>query len=95
MIYTVYVALPLGDDTDLIVEAASQIVLPGCDFSIREHSDPSEASDAELSFRVKGVSLPEQALGEALRIYAAARVAAGLRRDDRAEPSLVPVARSN
>jgi hypothetical protein len=93
MMYTVYIALPLGADTDPIVAAASQIVLPGYDFSIREHSDPSEASDGELSFRVGGVARPEEALERALQIYVAARRAAGLRPDHKAEPSLVPVAR--
>jgi hypothetical protein len=92
--YTVYIALAPGEDTDLIVEAASAIVLPGYDFSIREHSDPSEASDGELSFRVGGVAMPEEALRRALQIYAAAREAAGLRSDDTAEPSLVPTPRS-
>jgi hypothetical protein len=91
--YTVYIALAPGEDTDLIVEAASEIVLPGYLFSIREHSDPSEASDDELSFRVEGVAQPEEALERALQIYAAARDAVGLRPDEKAEPSLVPMPR--
>jgi hypothetical protein len=95
VIYTVYIALPSGEDTDLIVETASAIVLPGYDFSIREHSDPSEASDGELSFRVEGVAQPEEALERALQIYVAARDAAGLRPDEKAEPSLVPVPRAH
>jgi hypothetical protein len=93
--YTVYIALAPGEDTDLIVDAARAIVLPGYDFSIREHSDPSEASDDELSFRVEGVARPEEALERALQIYAAARDAAGLRPDDKAEPSLEPVPRAH
>jgi hypothetical protein len=93
--YTVYIALAPGEDTDLIVEAASTIALPGYDFSIREHSDPSEASDGELSFRVEGVTQPEEALERALQIYVAARRAAGLRPDDMAEPSLVPMPRAH
>jgi hypothetical protein len=93
--YTVYIALAPGEVTDLIVEAASTIDLPGYDFSIREHSDPSEASDGELSFRVEGVAQPEEALERALQIYAAARDAAGLHPDEKAEPSLVPVPRTH
>jgi hypothetical protein len=93
--YTVYIALAPGEDTDLIVDAASAIVLPGYDFSIREHSDPSEASDGELSFRVEGVAQAEEALERALQIYTAARHAAGLRPDDMAEPSLLPVPRAH
>jgi hypothetical protein len=93
--YTVYIALPLREDADRIVEATSEILLPGYDFSIREHSDPSEANDGELSFRVGGVALPEEALERALQVYLAAREAAGLRPDDGAEPSLVPAARKH
>jgi hypothetical protein len=92
---TVYIALPPGEDTDLIVATASEIHLPGHAFSIREHSDPSEASDGELSFRVDGVAQPEEALERALHIYAAARAAAGLRPDEWAEPSLVPAPRTH
>jgi hypothetical protein len=93
--YTVYIALPPGEDTDLIVEAASEVLVAGPAFSIREHSDPSEASDDELSFRVDGVAQPEEALERALQIYTAARKVAGLPPDDRAEPSLVPTPRAH
>jgi hypothetical protein len=91
VMYTVYIPLPLREDADRIVEAASVTFLPGYAFSIRERSDPSEASDGELSFRIDGVAQPEEALERALQVYVAARVTAGLRPDDRAEPSLVPV----
>jgi hypothetical protein len=39
------------------------------------------------------VEQPEEALERALQIYVSARETAGLRPDDRAEPSLVPLAR--
>jgi hypothetical protein len=91
--YAVYIALPLGDDADRIAEAAAELRIPGFRFVIREHSDPSESSDDELFFRVKGVEQPEEALERALEIYNAARTAAGLRPDYRVEPSLTPVAR--
>jgi hypothetical protein len=91
--YAVYIALPLGDDATTIAAAAAASRLPGFHYSIREHSDPSESSDAELFFRISGVDQPEEALERALEIYASARDAAGLRPDSRAEPSLTPVAR--
>jgi hypothetical protein len=92
--YAVYIALPLGEDTEPIAAAASKVVLPGFPFQIREHSDPSESSDAELFFRVGGVDQPEEALERALQIYAAAREAAGLKPDNLAEPSLTPAPRA-
>jgi hypothetical protein len=94
MKYAVYIALPLGDDAERIVDAASEAALPGFPFQLREHSDPSESSDGELFFRVGGVEQPEEALERALQVYVAAREAAGLRPDDTVEPSLVPAPRS-
>jgi hypothetical protein len=94
MKYAVYIALPLGEDAERIADAASEVALPGFPFQIREHSDPSESSDAELFFRVGGVDEPEEALERALQIYVAARAAAGLRPDDMVEPSLVPAPRA-
>jgi hypothetical protein len=90
--YAVYIALPIGEDATRIADAASTLRIPGFRFSIREHSDPSESSDAELFFRVSGVEEPEEALERALEIYAAARQSAGLRPHTRVEPSLTPVA---
>jgi len=94
MQYAVYIALPTGDDAEKITDAAEEMGLSGFPFSIREHSDPSESKDAELFFRVTGVAQPEEALERALEVYAAAREAAGLRPDDKAEPSLLPDPRS-
>jgi hypothetical protein len=91
--YAVYVAIPVGEDPEPIIAAAWKLKLPGFPFRIREHSDPSESSDGELFFRINGVEQSEEALERALEIYVAARAAAGLRPDGRAEPSLTPVAR--
>lgn len=93
MQYAVYIALPLGDDATLIAEAAAGLRIPGLQFAIREHSDPSESSDGELFLRVSGVEQAEEALERGLEIYNAARDAAGLQPDYRVEPSLTPVAR--
>jgi hypothetical protein len=93
MEYAVYIALPAGDDAEKIADAAGEIELPGFPFSIREHSDPSESSDAELFFRVSCVAGPDEALERALQVYEAARETAGLRRDVKVEPSLLPVPR--
>lgn len=93
MQYAVYIALPAGDDAEKITDAAAKVRLPGFRFSIRERSDPSESSDAELFFRVTGVEQAEEALERALQIYVAAREAAGLRPDRLAEPSLLPLPR--
>jgi hypothetical protein len=90
MQYAVYIALPTGDDAEKITDAAEETQLSGFPFSIREHSDPSESRDAELFFRVTGVAGPDEALERALQVYDAARETAGLRRDDRVEPSLLP-----
>ncbi len=92
MQYAVYIALPLGDDATQIADAAAALRIPGFRFAIREHSDPSESSDAELFFRVSGVDEPEEAIERALEIYAAARESAGLPPHTRVEPSLTPVA---
>jgi hypothetical protein len=86
--YAVYIAVPLGDDADRIARAAASVAPPGFDFSLREHSDPSESADTELFFRVTGVSHPEEALERALQVYQAAREEAGLPLDLEAEPSL-------
>lgn len=94
MQYAIYIPLPTGDDAERIADAAEQMALPGFPFSIREKSDPSESSDAELFFRVTGVAQPEEALERALQVYAAAREAAGLEPDDKVEPSLLPDPRS-
>ena len=67
----------------------------GSDFSIREHGDPSESTDGELFFRIKGVDDGDEALARALVIYGEGRSKAGLSRDDLARPSLVPLARSS
>lgn len=93
--YAVYIALPTGDDAEKIAVAAAKLKLPGFPFSIREHSDPSESSDAELFFRVSGVEGADEALQRALEVYEAAREEAGLRRDARVEPSLLPIPRSS
>jgi hypothetical protein len=93
MQYAVYIAIPIGDDAEAIIDAASTLRLPGSRFSIRQHSDPSESSDAELFFRVSEVDQAEEALERALQVYVAARAAAGLLPDGMVEPSLTPVAR--
>lgn len=93
--YAVYIAVPAGDDTERIADAVSAAPLPGLPFQLREHSDPSESSDAELFFRVGGVEEPEEALERALQLYVAARKTAGLRPDYAAEPSLVPLPRAS
>jgi hypothetical protein len=91
--YAVYIAVPVGEDPDPIIAAASKLGLPGFPFRIRQHSDPSEASDGELFLRVSGVEEGGEALERALQVYIAAREAAGLRPDHQVEPSLTPVAR--
>jgi hypothetical protein len=86
--YAVYIALPPGEDADLIARTASTLTPPESDFSIREEGDPSESAVHELSFRVAGVDHPDQAMSKALRIYERARAAAGLGPDGRARASL-------
>ena len=90
MQYAVYIAVPIGDDADVIAGAAEAVAPPGFAFSLREHSDPSESADAELFFRVTGVERPEEALARALEVYEAARREAGLPLDSGVEPSLEP-----
>jgi hypothetical protein len=94
MRYAVYIAVPAGEDTERIADAVAAAPLPGFPFQLREHSDPSESSDAELFFRVAGVEAPEEALERALQLYAAGRATAGLRPDHAAQPSLVPLPRA-
>jgi hypothetical protein len=91
--YAVYIAIPIGDDAERIAAAATALRLPGFRYSIREHSDPSESSDAELFFRISDVERAEEALERALQVYVAAREAAGLLPDGMVEPSLTPLAR--
>jgi hypothetical protein len=91
--YAVYIAIPPGEDAEPIAEAAAAVILPGHGFSVRKHGDPNAAKDGELFFRIKDVTLPEDALAGALQIYEAAREATGLCRDRMAVPSLEPVAR--
>lgn len=90
MEYAVYIALPTGEDADLIARTAATLTPPEIDFSIREEGDPSESTVHELSFRVAGVDHPDQAMSKALRIYDRARAAAGLPPDGRGRVSLEP-----
>jgi hypothetical protein len=90
MEYAVYIAMPVGEDAEWIVNSAASVAPPGFSFSLREHSDPSESADAELFFRVTGVKHPEEALERALQVYEAARQEAGLPLDRGVEPSLEP-----
>jgi hypothetical protein len=83
--------VPVGDDADLIAEAASRIAPAGFEFSLREHGDPSQSRGAELLFRVSGVDHPDQALARALQLYEAGRSEAGLARDRNAQASLAPL----
>jgi hypothetical protein len=86
--FAVYVAVPAGDDCQRIARGAREAAPRGVDFSLREKGDPSESSDVELCFRIKGISQPEEAISRALEIYALGRRAAGLKADDRAQASL-------
>jgi hypothetical protein len=83
--FAVYVAVPQKDDSDRIARAACDAAPHEFDFSIREKSDPSESSDAELCFRIRGVSRPEEAISRALQIYELGRREAGLKPDDMAQ----------
>jgi hypothetical protein len=58
------------------------------DFSVREKGDPSESSDVELCFRIRGISHPDEALTHALELYTQGRRAAGLKVDAHALASL-------
>jgi hypothetical protein len=88
MEYAVYVAVPAGEDSGRIARGVLEAAPSGVDFSLREKGDPSESSDVELCFRIRGVSHPEEALSLALRLYAFGRRAAGLKTDDQARVSL-------
>ena len=91
--YAAYIAVPLGDDAGRIAAAASSLPPAGPRCSIREHSDPSQSTDAELFFRVKGVDDADEALARALEVYAAGRREAGMRPDWQAQASLIPQGR--
>jgi hypothetical protein len=81
MEYAVYVAVPAGDDSRRIAQAARDGASNQLGFSVRENGDPSEGNDVELCFRIHEVSEPEEAIARALEIYALGRRAAGLRAD--------------
>ena len=87
MEYAVYVAVPRGEDGDLIARAASASAPPEVDFSVREKSDPSESA-VELCFRIRGPKLSDEAVAIALEIYRLGREAAGLPPDRQAQASL-------
>lgn len=89
MTFAVYVAVPLGDDCDLIVRGLRGATPQAPDFSVRGKGDPSEASDVELCFRITGVSHPEEAISRALELYALGRREAGLEPDANARAHLV------
>jgi hypothetical protein len=86
--FAVYVVVPPEDDCGLIARCAHEAAPPEFDFSVREKGDPSESSDIQLCFRISGVSHPDEALAQALRIYELGRRAAGLRPDGTARASL-------
>src|ERR1044072_4831535 len=87
MEYAVYVAVPWGEDGDLIARAASTAVCTEIDFSVREKSDPSESA-VELCFRIRGSEHPDEALSIVLEIYRLGREVAGLTPDPRPRASL-------
>ena len=88
MEYAVYIAVPDGEDADLIARHLIEVAPSGFDFSLRDKGDPSESIDVELCFRIRGVAHPEAALSQALELYALGRRAAGLRADGRPRASL-------
>jgi hypothetical protein len=88
MEYAVYVSVPAGEDSDLIARGVLEAAPPEFDFSLRGKGDPSESSDVELCFRICGISRPEEALSQALRLYALGRGAVGLGVDPEARASL-------
>ena len=88
MEYAVYIAVPDGDDADLITRHLVEVAPSEFDFSLRDKGDPSESVDVELCFRIRGVAHPEAALSQALELYALGRHAAGLRVDGRPRASL-------
>jgi hypothetical protein len=81
MEYAVYVAVPSGDDSNRIAQAARDRAPDELGFSVRQKGDPSEGSDVELCFRIRGVDEPEEAIARALQIYALGRREAGLKPD--------------
>jgi hypothetical protein len=88
MEYAVYIAVPNGEDADLIARHLIQSAPSGLDFSLREKGDPSESTDVELCFRIREVPHPEAALTQALELYALGRSAAGLQPDGQPRASL-------
>lgn len=88
MEYAVYVAVPAGEDCGLIGRRLLEVVPAGLKFSLRAKGDPSESSDAELCFRIRGVSDQDEAVSAALALYARGRQAAGLEPDDDAQARL-------
>jgi len=86
--YAVYVAVPPGEDCAGIVRGARVAAPKKFDFKVRGKGDPSESTDIELCFRIRGVTLPEEALSQALRIYELARDEAGLKPDRAPRASL-------
>ena len=88
MEYAVYVAVPSGEDSALIARGLLLVAPPELDFSLREKGDPSESTDVELCFRIRGVTNPEEALSQALHLYALGRRTAGLKADGKAAASL-------
>jgi len=87
MEYAVYVAVPWGEDGDLIARAASTVVSSEIDFSVREKSDPSESA-VELCFRIRGPENPDEALSIGLEIYRLGREVAGMPPDPEPRASL-------
>ena len=81
-------AVPPGDDCDSIVKGVANAAPKGLDFKLRAKGDPSESSDIELCFRIRGVEQPEEAVARALEIYEVGREAAGLKPDTRASATL-------
>jgi hypothetical protein len=88
MEYAVYVAVPAGEDSDRIARGVLEAAPSGAGLLAARKRDPSESSDVELCFRIRGVSHPDEALSEALQLYALGRGAARLKPDDRARASL-------
>jgi hypothetical protein len=88
--YAVYIVVPAFDDAERIAQAAWDVSPHEFDFTVREKSDPSQSADAELSFRIIGVGHPQEALTQALRLYAIGRREAGLPDDDKVRISLIP-----
>lgn len=88
MKFAVYVAVPSGDDCELIARSARAAAPTKLRFSIREKGDPSESSDVQLYFRIADVAHSDEAIAQALQIYEIGRRAAGLKPDVTANASL-------